>query len=48
MNNPLLDAHLAYQYLHDSKLKFDRNIQISHRYQHVALACRQALSDYYK
>lgn len=47
-NHPLMDAHLAYQHLHESKLKFDRSVNISSRYPHVRLACQQALSDYYR
>lgn len=45
VSHPLLMAQLAYSGLHDSPLKFDRNVAIEQRYPHVRLACGQAFSD---
>ncbi|WP_087865809.1 hypothetical protein [Comamonas thiooxydans] len=44
-NHPLLRAQLAYGRLHDSPLRFDRNINIEQRYPHVRRACSQAFAD---
>lgn len=43
--NPMLRASLAYDYLHDSGLKFDRSAPIESRYLPVRRACGQAFRD---
>ena len=40
-SHPLMQAHLAYESLHDSHLKFDRTLTISPRYPQVRQACQQ-------
>lgn len=45
LHNPMLRASLAYDYLHDSGLKFDRSAPIESRYQPVKRACGQAFRD---
>lgn len=44
-HNPMLRASLAYDYLHDSGLKFDRSAPIERRYLPVRRACGQAFRD---
>lgn len=41
-NHPLIRALGAYEYLHDSSLKFDRSLPIERRYASVRYACGHA------
>lgn len=43
--HPLMQAYFAFLFLEDSKLRFDRGIDIEHRYPHIRTACIQAIQD---
>lgn len=45
-NHPLIRASVAYDYLHESSLKFDRSLPIEKRYFPVRRACGEAFRDF--